>query len=672
MNFKFNKTAVQNLRKSLRLEWLDTNGLGDYASSSIVCCNTRKYHGLFVANLERPSGRHVLLSALEESLLAEGREFQISCRQHPGQFYPLGHEYMREAELGVCPRFRYHIGPLILTKEIMLVQTEHRVMIRYSVRGPQDAPAMKLRLKPLLAYRNFHDLTKSNLDLRVKTFPAVEGFKIQPYDGMPPLFMQIAGGCCFFPAPDWYYNVEYMMERERGFSYTEDLFQPGVFESSISPQKAVLLSASLAPSNQPEDLVRDWEREMNRRLEEALEAQNIEGHLAQEGQRFLITTPQGHRAVLAGYHWFDAWGRDTMIALPGLTFCAGRKREGVEILRQAAQALRNGLIPNCYGNDGASHAYNSADASLWYVWAVQMMERSMEAGPNLVKEFCWEPLKEIVSSYARGQAPGVAMDEGGLLSVGDESTQLTWMDAAVGGRPVTPRHGCPVEINALWYNALAYVNALSARYGEEPLWSHARLAGVKTEFLKRFWSEENGYLADVWRPEGADWSFRPNQLFAASLPEPLLDRHKAAAMTENVRRRLLTPYGLRTLSPDNPAYCSVYEGGPEQRDSRYHQGTVWPWLLGAFCDALFYAAWDKEHAARQLLTRIRPLCSDQMRQFGIGSIGEIFDAAPPYQPRGCIAQAWSTAEVLRMLKTVRSQALQVYLEWEASLREEVQ
>ncbi len=666
MKFKFEKALCQNLRKALRLEWLETNGCGDYASSSIVGCNTRKYHGLFVADLNNPAGRHVLLSALEETLITGTVEFPISSRQHPGCFYPKGHEYLREVRVGAWPKFRYRMGDVILTREVLMPRGRRAVLIRYSMECSSDTPAARLVIKPLLAFRGFHELTRSNLDLQVRTYSVDDGFKVQPYETMPPMYMQANSSFRFYPAPDWYRNVEYLVERERGFPYTEDLFQPGEFEIVISPEQPVILSASLEPLA-PGEAEPLWNEEATRRVKESLGARGIAGHLTREGEKFLVNSPTVGKAVIAGYPWFDAWGRDTMIALPGLTFYAGRPQEGAEILARAGKSMKDGLIPNCYGADGVN-SYNSADASLWYVWAVQQMMEALPDSAPMVKENCWGPIKEIITAYSMGRAEGTRMDEAGLLHVGTPGTQLTWMDATVNGRPVTPRWGCPVEINALWYNALAFAARLAKQFGEEPLWSRERVAALQREFQNRFWSEERGFLADVWRENGADWSFRPNQIFAASLPEPVLERPLALGMMGKIRQFLLTPYGLRTLSPANPDYKSLYEGGPAERDAAYHQGTVWPWLLGAYCDALLYVRWDYEMAAQHFLNTVTPLCTTHLADYGVGSISEIFDAAPPHRPNGCIAQAWSVAELLRALKRIQKASPGTYRRWEAKIK----
>ncbi len=670
MRFKYERALCQNLRKALRLEWLETNGCGDYASSSIEGCNTRKYHGLFVADLERPAGRHVLLSTLEETLVTGKAQFIISSRQHPGCFYPKGHEYLREMTVGAWPRFLYRMGDIMLTREVMMPRHRRAVLIRYSLKNSHNTPSARLIIKPLLAYRGFHELTHANLDLQVRTYTVDDGFKIQPYEGMPEMYMQTDRAFRFYPAPDWYRNVEYLVERERGFPFTEDLFQPGEFEIVITPEHPVILSASLEllMGGEAETL---WAEESSRRIKAALGMRGPIGHLTREGEKFLVDSPTVGKSVIAGYPWFDSWGRDTMISLPGLTFYAGRPQEGVDILVRAAKSMKDGLIPNCYGPNGVN-SYNSADASLWYIWAVQQMMTALkDEGPALVKNLCWQSVKEIISAYSHGRATGTTMDEAGLLHVGSPSTQLTWMDANVNGKPVTPRWGCPVEINALWFNALVFADRAAKMFGEELVWSRDKIVTLKKEFQRRFWDEDHGYLADVWRENDVDWSFRPNQIFAASLPEPILDRPLALGMMGKIRQLLLTPYGLRTLAPANPDYKSLYEGGPEERDSAYHQGTVWPWLLGAYADALLYVRWDKDMAATHFLTTITPLFATHLRDYGSGSICEIFDAAPPMRPNGCIAQAWSVGEVLRALKRMQVASPGTYRRWAAKIKEEV-
>lgn len=670
MEFFFNKPTCQNIRKSLRKEWLETDGLGDYASSSLIFCNTRKYHGLFVLDLTQPEGRHVLLSTLEESLLIGTREFDFSCRKHPGVYYPRGHEYLQEMDIGLWPSFEYRFGEVVLRRELMLLPGQRVLVVRYAVDGiSADTPSVSLRIRPLLAFRHADRLTHENPALNPATLRLPSGFSIRPYPSLPPLCMQVEGRSSFRPAPDWYRTVEYMVEQERGFDFQEDLFKPGEFLIRIVPGKPVYLTASVEPvpvGGRGGAVGTRWRREAERRRAKA--ADTLEDHLANEGEKFLVRR-NGEGAVVAGYHWFGSWGRDTFIALPGLTFCAGRCEAGCAILAAAGAGAKDGRIPNTYSASG-EHSYNSVDASLWYVWAVQQLMRTHPEKKAFVREHCWPVVKTIVAAYGGGKIPMVAKDAEGFLDVGTPETQLTWMDAMVGGRPVTPRNGGPVEISALWYNALAFTDAL-ARTFAEPEWRQPGLNGMRAVFRKRYLVEDSrkgDYLADVWREDGRDTRVRPNQLFAVSLPYPVLDEDDFASVLTRVRLSLLTPYGLRTLAPDEADYHPLYEGTPSQRDGAYHQGTVWPWLLGAYGEALLKAAWDIPGSVSGLLRILTPLFAQHLGDAGMGSVSEIFDGDPPHLPDGCIAQAWSVAECLRLLCLLKEAAPDVYAGWERMAR----
>lgn len=674
MEFVFQRETCQNIRKSLRKEWLETNGKGDYASSTLIGCNTRRYHGLLVASLTRPEGRHVLLSALEESLVAGDREFFFSCRRHPGLYWPRGHEYLHCVELGQWPQFLYHMGDIEVKREILMIRGSSLVILRYTAESKNvGLPPLKLVVKPLLAYRNFHSLTQANIGLHVKTWPAARGFKIEPYEGLPPMFMQVHGRFQFFPSPDWYHNVEYLLENERGFPFEEDLFQPGIFEIDLVPGKPVYVTASLEELPSGGDVIPSlWRTETKRRVLRSKASQTLEGQLACEGEDFLVRQANGALRVLAGYHWFDAWGRDTMIALPGLTVLAGRADEGREILLSAAQEMKDGLLPNCYEPSG-NHAWNSADASLWYVWAVQRMASYLPDGQDWAARHCLPAIVSLLTSFSEGRTPHVSVDDAGLLHVGDESTQFTWMDAMVQGKPVTPRWGCAVELNALWYNAWAFACELARRAGETPPCDEEFLKAMAGAFMERFWvgSSRKGYLADVWRPDFRDESIRPNQLFAVGLPFSMVDQERAAAVMRCAKANLLAICGLRTLSPRDANYRSCYTGNPEERDRAYHQGTVWPWLLGIYGDVLWRTAGENDELeARGLLETLTPLFEQHLANGGMGSISEVFDGSPPHIPGGCIAQAWSVAECLRLLLSIKERFPELYGAWERGVRGE--
>jgi predicted glycogen debranching enzyme len=663
MKWTVEKPECQNLREGLRKEWLETNGLGDYASSSVVNCHTRRYHGLLVANLGSPAGRHVLLSSYEETLELGGLAFDLSCHKYPGLFHPRGHEYLDRVEGDAWPAFHYRLGDVALTREVLLLNGRHVTLVRYTA-GKSEVPLI-LRIKPLLAFRPHHALTRANVDLQVKTYPARNGFKIQPYNALPPLFIQANAEFSFFPSPAWYHNLEYFMEQERGFPFQEDLFQPGVFEIPIEPGRPLILSASLEELSDDADAL--WAAEAERRKPARLPAaHSVSSHLQREGERFLIHEPNGRPAILAGYHWFDAWGRDALISLPGLTFCSNREKEGLEILVRIGETEKNGLIPNYFGTSPDSHAYNSADASLWYVWAVQQM-REWTGRDDLVKSAFLPVVRRIIKAFRNGTDQGIFMDAEGLLHAGSPGTQLTWMDARVNGVPVTPRHGCAVELNALWYNALAFLDEIAQAFQIPEDRCPDLLDQVRKSFNERFWVEDEQYLGDVYLDGVLDRTIRPNQIFAVSLPHPVLDAERQHGVLETVRRHLLTPFGLRSLSPRNPAYAGVYEGTPAERDGAYHQGTVWPWLLGAYGEAVLRTSRDRPRAVKSLLDTITPLLSRHLYESGLGSLSEIFDGNPPHQPNGCIAQAWSVGELVRLLHLLKKAAPQAFLAWESAL-----
>lgn len=652
MKISIPKATCQNIREALRFEWLETNGLGGYASSSILGCHTRRYHGLLVASLTDPPGRHVLLSKFEDSLCAANREFFLSCHKYPGLFFPRGHQYLEEFLLDGGPVFRYRIGDVVLRKSILMVQGRDLTLVRYELE--EAGFPVVLRIKPLLAFRHFHALTRANVDLQVRTYPARRGFMIRPYNALPPLYLQASVKTGFDPAPVWYYNFEHVVEQERGFPFQEDLFQPGIFEVPLTPGKAVTFALSTSEVTTPLDGL--WDAERSRRPA-AGDSRGIQ-HLAHEASRFVVRSPDGRPTVIAGYHWFDDWGRDALIALPGLAFCRGLFTEGAAIMETYAKHERNGLLPNFFSPAGHPAAYNTVDASLWYIWAAQQF-LALGGEDRVVRTSFWPVIRRILEAYARGTDHEIRMADSGLLHAGTSSTQLTWMDAAVAGRPVTPRHGFAVEINALWLNALAFALDLAARYGEPPPIASG-LAGLlargRQAFNDTFWLEDGEYLADVVTDGTPDRAVRPNQIFAVSLPLTPLTPDRWGPVVQRVRHELLTPFGLRTLSPRDPAYRGRYAGAPEDRDGAYHQGTVWPWLLGAYGEAALRVSPDKPRTGADLIQALAPLIEDHLGQAGLGSVSEIFDGNPPHAPNGCIAQAWSVAELIRLQHLVDSAA----------------
>jgi len=637
-----------NTEVATRKEWIDTNGLGGYASSTAIGCHTRKYHGLLVAALKQPKGRFVLLSKLETSLLHNGKEFHLSTNKYPGVYHPTGHQFVESFEQDLCPAITYRIGDVLVRESVLAVHGENTVLVCYEMVEGNVKPT--LRLRPLLAYRDIHTLTRENMFLRPKSYPEKNGRKIQPYEGMPPLYMATNRASEFFPGPKWTYNIEYLMERARGFDYQEDLFSPGVFELTLQKGKPVIFAASVEKTGNLERL-RKKETERREALFAACKDRSKQVRwLKYFSDQFLIRNQDGFASVIAGYHWFGEWGRDAMIALPGLAFHSGRLKFGEEVMAAYAGLERDGLLPNYLDQTSSHLAYNSVDASLWFFWTVQQYLKA-RGSRRFVMEKLYPALSDIVLAHLEGRVNLCGLDGDGLLHAGNAYTQLTWMDAQAYGRPVTPRHGAAVEINALWYNALRCFQELAAGVDAE-LADRAKGAAdvLANNFVKRFWNSDDNCLSDVVNEHGQDHSIRPNQIFAISLPHSMLDTAHMRAVISVVQAHLLTPCGLRTLSPRSPRYSPFYRGDANQRDSAYHQGMVWPWLAGHFGEALLRQAEDKDGAREFLRVYFRPILRSFPENFGISSVPELYTGNPPHQPKGTIAQAWSVAEAVRLNK----------------------
>jgi len=637
---------------ALGKEWLETNGSGGYASSTVLCCHTRKYHGFLVANLRESGGRHVLLSKCEESLLVDGDEYFLSIHRYSSPLGPETEIFLKRMTVDLYPCFFFSAGDITVSRELLLLQGEDTLLVKYRLERAPFPILMKIR--PFFAYRGIHELARENSSIREAMQDVPGGVCLSPYGGMPDFFMQTRQDLRYSAEPLWYRNFEYEEEERRGFPFREDLFTPGIFQGTLDPGEEVLLSFSTTSHSSPG---KDWEGEVRRRREErdgagtdGTKLSELHRLLEQSAGSFLIRNRENRSKVIAGYHWFYEWGRDTLISLPGLAFCTERFDRGVEILLNLAERRRGGLIPNTSSEAQGQDVFNSIDASLWFFWCVQELLR-LSKDYELVRTALWDVLKDIVGSFLQSLPPHVTMLDNGLLAVGDMTTQLTWMDARIGDVPVTPRQGCPVEINALWYNALSFMGHLAEvfKYDADLRGFDEQAERVKRSLCECFWMPDRGYLADVWDPLGkeTDPSMRPNQIFAVSLPYSVLDGKRQRMVVERVTEELLTPYGLRTLSPHDSRYCGFYGGSPEMRDGAYHQGTVWPWLLGHYGEALLKVS-DHPTAVRRLQPVLESLF-DHLFEAGLGHISEVFSGDEPHRPGGCIAQAWSTAEVLRLL-----------------------
>ena len=647
---QFGRETCTDLDVALGKEWLEANGIGGFASSTIVGLNTRRYHGLLVAATKPPVGRFVLLAKLEETLLIEKRRYELSANRYPGAVHPQGFRYLRRFRLDPFPVFTYEMEGIEIEKSVFMVYGENTTVVEYTIRLTNIlAPAKQIQfeVRPLIAFRDFHSTTHENDAISSLVVEQEQLACITPYPGLPSLYLaHNASG--LVKSGQWYRNFEYDAERERGLDYREDLFNPLVldFDVTIEPQATII--ASTAPQRLS-NFAEYRATEIGRRAaitKSSPAADEFSQTLTVAADQFIVSRGD-QKTVVAGYHWFSDWGRDTMIALPGLTLLTGRHDVAKSILRTFAQHVGHGLLPNRFPDAGEPPEYNTVDASLWFFEAA----RAYLAYTNdfeFVRTALYPVFVDIVSWHIRGTRFGIGVDSSGLLNSGEPGVQLTWMDAKVGDWVVTPRRGKPVEIQALWYNALCILENLARRFhddvGQE---RYSRMVNAaKNSFNELFWNDAAGCLYDVVDRDVRDPAIRPNQIFAISLPYSMLPSEHARQVVEKVQEHLLTPYGLRTLSPSDPQYRGRYTGGPVERDGAYHQGTVWPWLMGPFLRA-YLKVHDGSPAARDQATLWLEPLKNHLTDGGLGQISEIFEGDAPRQPRGCIAQAWSVAEILR-------------------------
>jgi len=648
MPMSFDASVTHDFESAASREWIEANGLGGWASGTIAGCHTRRYHGLLVAATRPPVGRMVLLSKLAETLAVGGERFELDTNRYAGAVHPHGHELLTSFSLDPMPTFVYDAGGVKLVKTVAAIHGENTTVVLYDV---LEAPApFTLELRPLIAYRDYHALQHANDAIRFANASFREGvFRARPYDGVPELFLQVAKSS-FAAEPDWYFRFEYARELERGLDAHEDLFCYGAFRRQLvtGDRFGVIVSTGEVAGRDPVALI---EKERARRklvAESAGLDDDVSRTLARAADAFVVRRGEDLRTIIAGYPWFTDWGRDTMIALPGLCLATARHDDAKKILRVFARSADHGMLPNRFPESGEKKEFNTVDATLWFFVAAQ---RYLEASGD--DEFVLGELmpvfEDILAWHDRGTRYGIRVDDDGLLRAGEPGTQLTWMDAKVGDWVVTPRHGKPVEIQALWYNALSILADWRKRAGnpDGAAVLLARAKRVKERFVELFWNAEASCLFDVVDGDRRDASIRPNQVLALSLPYPLLPKDKARAVLNVIEEKLLTPYGLRSLSPDDPAYRGRYEGDAVVRAASYHQGTVWSWLLGPYADALVKTSGAVgKTKARKVVERLTP----HLREAGLGTVSEIFDGDAPHAPRGCPAQAWSVGEALRVYK----------------------
>jgi predicted glycogen debranching enzyme len=633
---KFEKSELVNLEYSLTREIIRSNRAGSYASTTIVGCNTRKYHGLLVCPLEEMDGEHhVLLSTVDTTVIQHEKSFNLGIHKYEGDNYvPKGHKYVRDFDATKGSYLVYRVGGVVLSREILLVSKAEQVLLRYTLMDAHSDTI--LRFRPFLAFRNYHALSKSNLYVNTRYQKVQNGVMSRLYEGYPGLYMQCSKQVEFVPVPDWYYNVEYMEEQKRGYDYKEDLYTPGYFEGPIKKGESIIFSASTSEVN-PTGLKRKFTTEYNLRIPK----DSLKNCLVNAAQQFVVRR-KNSTEIKAGFPWFGTWGRDTFMALPGLTLTTGNPVTAVEVIDTMVARMKNGLFPNTVIK--GKPAFNSVDAPLWFIWALQQYAK-YDPGFDIWKKY-GKAIKSVLDVYKNGDSGIVHMLENGLVYAGEEGKPLTWMDAVVEGQPITPRAGSPVEVNALWYNAVC--QALEwAREGDSGFfkaWSHLPEI-IRESFTGSFWNEGLGYLADYVDDSYKDFSVRPSQVIAVSVDFSPLSSEMKKSVLDVVESELLTPRGLRSLSPKNENYKGVYEGNQERRDRAYHQGTVWPWLLEHYAKGYLEV---NKRSGQNHIKRIYDGFENDLATRGLGSISEIYDGNPPHHPRGAISQATGVAALLRI------------------------
>lgn len=627
-------------------EWIETDGRGGWSSSSVRLINTRKYHGIFVT-CEPELGPLVLLSSLNDfASLQSGKTIGLASHFYPMAIYPEGYRALREFSRYPLPTFRYELGEGRLEKTFGF--SDESGVLRVSFRLLEAGEGICLLLKPLFAFRDVHALTRQNPAARLEAAQSGDSIAVEPYRGLPACHLNFPGAS-FNPDPVWYYSQRYPAERERGFDFEEDLFAVGEFSRALSPGEDAHLYISVEKlgRRETEEVDLQVERRKQRRAAELeTESNRLAALLTTAAEQFLVRDSDDAPGIVAGYHWFGQWGRDTFICLPGLCCVPGGKELAREILQTWTAHLQEGLLPNRLLGRRAAPDYNSADAPLWFALALYEYFR-VSGDKGFAQTVALPALESIERRFSEGTRFEIFEDDDYLLSAGAGNSSLTWMDARVAGKAITPRAGKAVELNALWYNLrgiLSELYTICGRLDQADSCKDKQHHTLKS-FGKAFWNEAENCLFDCVGPAEKSAQIRPNQIFALSLPFPLLDSAAAKKVLEVVERDLVTPVGLRSLSPRDSRYCGRYRGSEAERDGAYHNGTVWTWLLGPYLTAIIrYRGAEGASQAERALEGLLP----EFGRGGIGSLSEIFDGDSPHSPQGCIAQAWSVFEVLRV------------------------
>jgi len=666
---RFDGKMLSNFENSIQKEWIITNGLGGYASSTVLGINTRKYHGLLVAALYPPGNRHVCIEKFDEEIAIGNSFYSLGANEFRDGIFPRGHEFLSEFSFSVFPKYTYQVQNVVVRKTVLNPRGWNAVVVGYGVLN-RNPVGVKVRVFPFVNCRHFHSVTdrwqsapQFSVKCERKEFSML-------FDSPKSALIVSATSGHFSVAEHWIERVYFREEALRGESCFDDWYQPGFFEFEVrAGSKGDFAVVGVADVDV--EIARRVLSEMPATVDDVYalkerEEQRFEGLLKrfhdEHPNIFLedwlswvvlatdkfVVKGSGffRRSVVAGYYWFECWGRDTFVSLPGLLLVTGRFEDARQVFLTFKNLCRDGLIPNFVSGRAEDAAYNSVDASLWFVDAVlQFLKYTGDF--KFVREQLWETLKGIVENYARGTMFGIRLDDDGLLCHGP---QLTWMDAVVDGQPVTPRAGKAVEVQALWFNALKVMELLANRFRKKDEAEKYEVMAdrARESFADKFWNAEKGCLFDVVGNSERDDAIRPNQVFAVALDFRLLDNTRSERVVDVVHHELLTPYGLRTLAKGDARYVGVYSGDRRSRDRAYHNGSVWAWLLGPFTRAYLkvkgYADFRREYALKNFLL---PLFTGCLFEAGLGVVGEVFDGDSPHRAGGCNAQAWSVAEPLR-------------------------
>jgi predicted glycogen debranching enzyme len=632
---EFDKEKLVNINYSKSRELLRCSRTGAYASTTLLGLNTRKYHGLFVVPQDKIDGeRHVLVSNLNETVIIDNMEFHLGMHQYQGgMIAPKGNKYLQKFETDLIPTFHFRVGKFNFMKEYILCNDEDRILLKYTILD--DYESAQMVLEPLLAFRNAHQLTHQNPYINTHYKLIKNGVEYCLYENYTPVAFQSDEPVSYEHAPVWYHNIEYEEELKRGYDGHEDLMNLGKISVKVEHNE-IYFSIGTTPMD-PDNIEALFEEELKKRTMRS----SFINCLKNAAEQFIVKRT-GKTQVIAGYHWFGRWGRDTFIALPGLTLALGKPELCKEVMDDMLSEMQNGLFPNI--GEGEQAAYNSVDAPLWFIRTLQKYTAFTKTQNTIWAEY-GDAVKKILYAYRDGSLFNIKMLDTGLIFAGDDLHALTWMDAVVNGVPVTPRTGCQVEINALWYNALKFAIEVAENTNDATFvndWQEIA-ENFPAVFKDTFWSKEKGYLADFVNGDCKNFQVRPNMVIVTSLPYCPISEKICQLILKKAQEELLTIKGLRTLSPNDPEYKGKYVGNQAERDAAYHQGTAWPWLLEPFAEGLL-AVYGQ--TAIPLLEDMFAHFEAGIKDYGISTIEEIADGDPPHNPNGCISQAWSVAAVL--------------------------